>query len=80
MEKVKDLNYILHLYIGNAKIARVPCNFLMDRSVGYILHHFYKDFYKSRTDSQFFTSFEIEYQGNIIYREIIPVSSDIWEI
>lgn len=77
MDKVKDLNYILHLYTGNAKIARIPCNFLMHGSIKNILYHFFQI---DNTESQFFTSFEIEYQGNIIYRETIPVSSTIWEI
>lgn len=70
MDKVSDLNYIIHLYIGNAKIRRIPCNFLMESSIRHIIENV------SNTDTKFYTSFEIEYQGRIIYQSIFPLSND----
>ena len=70
MDKVSDLNYIIHLYIDNAKISRVSCNFLMESSIKYILDNISSD------TTQFYTSFEIEYQGRIIHRSTLPLSND----
>lgn len=69
MYTAADLNFVMIVYVGNAKVARIPCNFLMapftyDR----ILHHFSL---LNSTSSNYYTSFEIEFQGGVIYKQEI---------
>jgi hypothetical protein len=66
MYTVSDLNFTMIVYVNNARVARIPCNFLMLDHEAYavILKHFVP-----RISSQkFYTSFEIEYQGSIVYK------------
>jgi len=65
MEQINNLNFILHMYSGNAKVARVPSNFIIPDAVTKILNYFQI----VDLDHQFYTSFEIEYKGTIIHRE-----------
>jgi hypothetical protein len=63
MSKLNQLDFIFHLYSGNAKVARIPCNFLLHDSIEEILRNF-----QSREKHWIYTSFEVEYQGSIIKR------------
>lgn len=61
MSKLNQLDFILHLYSGNAKIARIPCNFLLQESINEIIKKF-----QPPNTTWLYTSFEIEHQGSII--------------
>jgi len=67
MSKLDQLDFILHLYLGNAKIARIPCNFLLQESVDEVIKKF-----QSLDKTWIYTSFEVEYQGSIIKRGSLP--------
>jgi hypothetical protein len=63
MNKLNQLNFILHLYSENAKVARVPCNFILHNSVEEILKKF-----QPLDSTWLYTFYEVEHQGNIIKR------------
>jgi hypothetical protein len=67
MYTISDLNFVLIVYQNNARVARIPCNFLMEPHIeSGILSHF---ICANEDSSNFYTSFEIEYQGSIIDRK-----------
>jgi hypothetical protein len=73
MYNASDLNFIMIVYVDNSKVARIPCNFLMLDHEAYsiILKHFIP-----RLSSQnFYSSFEIEYQGSVVYRSPITTQN-----
>jgi hypothetical protein len=72
MDNPHELNFILHVYSGNAKVARVPCNFLMPGAIAKIIENFQSD----DNANWFYTSFEIEYKGAIIHRKLIPLDDE----
>ena len=59
---LNDLSFTLVLFNGNAKIVRVPGNFLMHNPIRTLLAQWIDD---SQT---FYTHAEVEYQGNIVAR------------
>jgi hypothetical protein len=70
MFKAADLNFVMVIYVDNAKVIRIPCNFLMaPRIYDRILNHFIP---KSEIDTlNYYSSFEIEYNGSIVYKNTI---------
>ena len=72
MKKVNQLNFVMHLYSGNARVCRIECNFLIPGAIRRILNHFILLGGETPT---IYTSFEIEYQGKIIFRDTIPLTS-----
>jgi hypothetical protein len=69
MYTATDLNFVMIVYVENAKVARIPCNFLMaPYTYERILNHFISI---NKTNSNYYTSFEIEFQGSVIYKRDI---------
>ena len=60
MATIGELDFVVVYYINNAKITRVPCNFLMHDPV-HAIHEWWVN-----SDQQFYTHVAIEYQGQTI--------------
>lgn len=64
MATLGELDCIVVLYSGNAKIARIPCNFLLTPKVD--LDVLIKNYWADQPQN-FYTKITIEYQGKTIY-------------
>ena len=59
---LNDLNFTLVLFCGNAKIVRVPGNFLMHNPIRTLLAQWIDD------TQTFYTHAEVEYRGSVVTR------------
>ena len=59
---LEHLNFMLILYVGDSKVARITCNFLMADATPAILEYWIND------SQEFYTHVGIDYQGKTLIK------------